>query len=53
MRQRSFQDDLLINKLEFKLGSPYADWLEDTLAEHHYNCVGTVAEFTMFKERDN
>jgi uncharacterized protein YPO0396 len=52
MRIGSVQDELLINKLEFKKGSPYVDWLEDTLAEHyHYTCVSSLAEFNRFEER--
>jgi uncharacterized protein YPO0396 len=52
MRIGSVQDELLINKLEFKKGSPYVEWLEDTLAEHyHYTCVGSLAEFNRFEER--
>lgn len=52
LKRRSYEGDLLVNKLEFKDGSVYAEWLEDAIAgQYNYSCAESLEEFNRYEEK--
>ncbi|MEJ2882345.1 ATP-binding protein [Pedobacter sp. GR22-6] len=52
LRRRSYEDNLLVNKLEFKTDSDYAEWLEELIAgQFDYTCAASLSEFNQFTEK--
>nr|WP_121271941.1 SbcC/MukB-like Walker B domain-containing protein [Pedobacter schmidteae] len=52
LRRRGNDDDLLVNKLEFRTDSKYAEWLEDTIAgQFDYTCADSLESFNHFTEK--
>ena len=52
LQQYENQKNSLLNKIEFKLGSNYTDWLEDAIYNsYNYACVNGLLEFDRYKER--
>ncbi|MES2733830.1 MAG: SbcC/MukB-like Walker B domain-containing protein [Bacteroidota bacterium] len=52
MIHKGISQNSLINKLEFKPQSIYADWLEDVITnQHNYACVNTLKEFNNYDEK--
>ena len=52
MTNKNIAKNALINKLEFKPKSIYADWLEDIITnQYNYACVTDLKEFSLYEEK--
>lgn len=52
MRHRVHDDNLLVNKLEFKASGNYAEWLEEMVTgQFDYACAESLEEFNHFSEK--
>ncbi len=52
MINKNIAQNALINKLEFKSKSVYADWLEDIISnQYNYACVNDLKEFGLYEEK--
>lgn len=52
MTNKNIAKNALINKLEFKPKSIYADWLEDIITnQYSYACVPDLKEFSFYEEK--
>lgn len=52
MTNKNIAQNALINKLEFKSKSVYAEWLEDIISnQYNYACVNDLKEFSLYEER--
>jgi uncharacterized protein YPO0396 len=52
MRHRLQDDNLLVNKLEFKTSGNYAEWLEEMVTgQFDYACAESLEEFNHFSEK--
>jgi uncharacterized protein YPO0396 len=52
MINKNIAQNALINKLEFKPKSVYADWLEDIISnQYNYACVKNLKEFGLYEEK--
>lgn len=52
LKRRSYGENLLVNKLDFKNDSSYAEWLEDLIAgQFDYSCAENLEEFNRFTEK--
>lgn len=52
MTNKNIAQNALINKLEFKPKSVYADWLEDIIMnQYSYACVTDLKEFGLYEEK--
>lgn len=51
MNNKNIAQNALINKLEFKPKSVYAEWLEDIISnQYNYACVNDLKEFGLYEE---
>ncbi len=52
MANKDISKSALINKLEFKPKSNYADWLEEIITnQYNYACVTDLQEFSLYEEK--
>ena len=52
MTNKNIAQNALINKLDFKPKSIYADWLEDIITnQYNYACVTDFKEFSLYEEK--
>lgn len=52
LRHQAYDDNLLVNKLEFKSTSKYAEWLEEMITgQFDYACAESLDEFNQFSEK--
>jgi uncharacterized protein YPO0396 len=52
MMQKNIPKNALVNKLEFKPKSIYAEWLEDIITnQYNYACVNDLKEFSLYEEK--
>lgn len=52
MAHKNIPKNALINKLEFKPKSIYADWIEDVITnQYNYACVDELKEFNLYEEK--
>ncbi len=52
LRNNSYADNVLHNKLSFKTSSLYAEWIEDEIAnQYNYACVRNLEEFNAYEEK--
>ncbi len=50
MMQKNIPKNALVNKLEFKPKSIYAEWLEDIITnQYNYACVNDLKEFSLYE----
>lgn len=52
MVHKNIPGNALVNKLEFRHKSIYAEWLEDIISnQYNYSCVADLKEFNLYEEK--
>lgn len=52
LTNRNLSENTLVNKLEFKPNSVYAEWLEDIIVnQYNYTCVPDLNAFNIYEEK--
>lgn len=52
LANKNISENTLVNKLEFKSNSAYAEWLEDIIVnQYNYTCVPDLKTFNIYEEK--